>query len=41
MMGLVFKWLIKNGGTDGMERMNQIKSNMVYDFIDQSSGFYV
>jgi len=37
--GLVFKWLIKNGGIDAMERRNREKSGLLYDFLDNSSLF--
>jgi len=37
--GLVFKWLIKNGGIDAMERRNREKSGLLYDFLDNSKLF--
>ncbi|MEQ8338238.1 MAG: 3-phosphoserine/phosphohydroxythreonine transaminase [Cyclobacteriaceae bacterium] len=37
--GLVFKWLIKNGGVDAMERKNREKAGLLYDFLDNSSLF--
>lgn len=39
-MGLVFKWIIKNGGLNEMERRSVIKSNMIYDVVAESQGFY-
>jgi phosphoserine aminotransferase len=35
--GLVLKWLKRQGGVAEMERLNQIKSDLLYDFIDSSS----
>ncbi|BGI51440.1 MAG: 3-phosphoserine/phosphohydroxythreonine transaminase [Buchnera aphidicola (Ceratovacuna japonica)] len=40
MSGLVFKWIIKNGGIDKIEKNNFIKSKLLYDTID-SSDFYI
>lgn len=37
--GLVFKWLIKNGGVDAMERRNREKADLLYDFLDNSGLF--
>lgn len=39
-MGLVFKWILKNGGLDEMERRAVIKSKLVYDVVAESDGFY-
>jgi phosphoserine aminotransferase len=38
--GLVFKWLIQNGGLEAMEQVNIRKAAKLYDFIDRSGGFY-
>ncbi|KAF2075559.1 hypothetical protein CYY_003145 [Polysphondylium violaceum] len=38
--GLIFKWILKNGGVEGMEKLRVEKSSKLYDFIDQSNGFY-
>jgi len=38
--GLVFKWIIKNGGLTEMEAHCKKKSEMIYHLIDQSDGFY-
>ena len=38
--GLVFKWLKSQGGVAAIEEVNIRKSNKLYDFIDQSDGFY-
>ena len=37
--GLVFKWIKGIGGLEGMARINQSKSKLLYDYID-SQGFY-
>jgi phosphoserine aminotransferase len=39
-MGLVFDWIIKNGGVEEMERRAIEKSTMIYNLIDSSSGYY-
>ncbi len=38
--GLVFKWLKTNGGITAMEKVNIAKSNLLYNAIDASNGFY-
>ncbi len=40
MMGLVYKWLLNNGGLDAMYKKNVEKANLLYDAIDNSNGFY-
>lgn len=37
--GLVFKWLLKQGGLDAIEKLNEEKSRRLYQFFDQSD-FY-
>ncbi len=37
--GLVFKWLLKNGGLDAMKKRNEEKAAVLYDFLDQSKLF--
>ena len=37
--GLVFKWLIKNGGLEAMKKRNEEKAAVLYDFLDQSKLF--
>lgn len=37
--GLTFKWLKKIGGIDGIQKINEEKAALLYDFIDNSS-FY-
>jgi phosphoserine aminotransferase len=39
MAGLVFEWLIDQGGVQEMQKRNEAKARMVYDAID-GSGFY-
>ena len=36
LAGLVFKWLLKQGGVSHIEAVNRQKSNLVYDYVDQS-----
>lgn len=38
--GLVFKKLIKMGGLEAVEKMNQEKAKILYDAIDNSDGYY-
>jgi len=40
-MGLVFDWMLQQGGVDEMERRAIVKHGLVYNAIDSSSGFYV
>ncbi len=40
IMGLVYKWLLKNGGLDAMYQRNVEKAGWLYDYIDSSDGFY-
>lgn len=39
-MGLVFKWIERNGGVEGMLELVRKKSAMIYDIIDKSGDFY-
>ncbi|XP_034955824.2 phosphoserine aminotransferase isoform X1 [Zootoca vivipara] len=39
--GLVLNWVRSNGGAAAMDKLSQMKSQMIYDIIDGSSGFYV
>ncbi len=39
LAGKVFKWLERSGGTGAMAELNLKKSNLLYDFLDQSK-FY-
>lgn len=38
--GLVFDWLKSHGGMEGVGRVNQMKSSLIYDIVDNSNGFY-
>ncbi|MCG2577101.1 3-phosphoserine/phosphohydroxythreonine transaminase [Dechloromonas sp. XY25] len=38
--GLVFQWLKRQGGLEGMAAINDAKARLLYDCIDQSGGFY-
>jgi len=40
MMGLVFKWILAEGGLEAIERRNEAKAKLLYDAIDGSGGFY-
>ncbi|HZX74433.1 MAG TPA: 3-phosphoserine/phosphohydroxythreonine transaminase [Cyclobacteriaceae bacterium] len=39
MAGLVFEWMLKNGGVAEMEKSNRKKAGHLYDFLDQSKMF--
>nr|KAG5694691.1 hypothetical protein BaRGS_010017 [Batillaria attramentaria] len=41
IMGLVFEWILAQGGVPEMEKKAITKSTMVYDMVDSSNGFYV
>ena len=38
--GLVFDWLLKNGGLSAMAEINERKAGALYNCIDNSGGFY-
>ncbi|HEC26875.1 MAG TPA: 3-phosphoserine/phosphohydroxythreonine transaminase [Gammaproteobacteria bacterium] len=38
--GMVFDWLLKNGGLSAMAEINERKASALYDCIDNSGGFY-
>ncbi len=40
IMGLVYKWLLNNGGLEAMQKVNEEKAKMLYDAIDNSDGYY-
>lgn len=40
IMGLVYKWLLNLGGLDNMYEMNKEKAGILYDYIDNSDGYY-
>ncbi|XP_051924044.1 phosphoserine aminotransferase isoform X2 [Hippocampus zosterae] len=41
IMCLVLEWIKKSGGAAGMEALNKRKSDLIYDVIESSNGFYV
>jgi phosphoserine aminotransferase len=40
ILGLVAKWLIKNGGLDAMHKVNKEKAELLYNCFDNSNGFF-
>ncbi len=40
MCGLVYKWMLANGGLAGAQRRNTEKAGVIYEAIDGSGGFY-
>ena len=40
IMGLVFDWLVEQGGCEAMAKRNLEKVKLLYDLIDASKGFY-
>ncbi|MGE5354280.1 MAG: 3-phosphoserine/phosphohydroxythreonine transaminase [Acidobacteriota bacterium] len=40
IIDLVTKWLIKNGGLEAMYKLNCEKAGLLYDYMDESDGFY-
>jgi phosphoserine aminotransferase len=39
-MGLVFKWIKRNGGVEGMQERAIKKSGIIYGIISSSNNFY-
>lgn len=39
MVGLVLKWLLAHGGVEAMQKINESKAALLYDYLDQSSFF--
>ncbi len=39
MLGLVLKWVKEQGGVRGMEELREIRSSLLYDFLDNSRLF--
>lgn len=39
-MSRVFEWLKRNDGVEGMSKLAQKKSQLIYDTINKSNGFY-
>jgi len=40
MCGLVFEWLKKHGGIEEIGKINKLKSELIYECIKKSDGFY-
>lgn len=40
VVGIMMEWILDNGGIDKMEQMSIAKSDLAYDTIDNSNGFY-
>ncbi|HEX2866707.1 MAG TPA: 3-phosphoserine/phosphohydroxythreonine transaminase [Ignavibacteriales bacterium] len=40
IIDLVTKWLLKNGGLEAMYKTNCEKAGILYDYMDESDGFY-
>ncbi|XP_014469140.1 PREDICTED: probable phosphoserine aminotransferase [Dinoponera quadriceps] len=40
VVGMVFEWIKRNGGVEGMQISSKKKSGIIYDVIDKSGGFY-
>ncbi len=41
VLGMMLDWVEKQGGVEGMAKINKEKSDMLYDVIDSSNGYYV
>ena len=41
MAGLVFRWLLTQGGVKKIEAVNNLKAETLYRAIDGSGGFYI
>lgn len=41
MAGLCFEWILERGGLEAMDKISKEKSNLVYETVDNSGGFYV
>lgn len=39
--GLMFKWLLEQGGVEAIEQKSIEKSKLLYDYVDSTNGFYV
>ena len=38
--GLVFEWLLAQGGVEAIEKVNITKANLLYDYVDQTEFYY-
>lgn len=41
VLGMMLDWVEKQGGVEGMAKINKEKSDMLYNVIDSSNGYYV
>jgi len=41
LAGLVFKWMLDEGGVETFDRLSDQKSQLLYSVIDASGGFYI
>jgi len=41
VVGLTFKWILKQGGLDAIQQNNEKKAALLYDFIDANPDFYI
>lgn len=40
-MGKVFEWIKSQGGLEGMSKLSNQKSQLIYQTMDKSNGFYM
>lgn len=40
VVGRTFKWILNQGGLDAIQRNNEKKANLLYDFMDANSDFF-
>jgi len=38
--GICFRWMLERGGLEAMDKLSKEKSSLLYDYIDNSGGFY-
>lgn len=41
MVGLTLKWIKEKGGVAELEKINEAKTKLIYDVIDESNGYYI
>jgi len=41
MVGLTLKWIKEKGGVAELAKINEAKTKLIYDVIDESNGFYI
>ena len=39
-MGKVLAWIEKNGGAEGMEKLNRAKADLLYNYLDSSDVYH-